>query len=96
MVDLPEPESPITQKISPRATLKEHSAMPTTQENFSSTSGFVRPSSLTACIASGARSPNIFHTSSSRMTSSSFTLANSSEALPRPALRSPRSGNAVR
>ena len=34
MVDLPEPDSPITQKISPRGTSSEQSASPTTHPNL--------------------------------------------------------------
>ena len=61
IVDLPLPESPITQKISPRRTENETSATPTTHANSSSTSALPSPRSRTATIASSARSPNIFH-----------------------------------
>ena len=43
MVDLPEPDSPMTQKISPRGTSNEQSAMPTTHPNCSSACALVRP-----------------------------------------------------
>ncbi len=75
MVDLPEPDKPMTQKISPRVTSNEHSAIPTTQPNFSSTSGLPRPSALMAAMASSARLPNIFQTSSSLITGSDKILS---------------------
>ena len=61
-VDLPEPESPITQNTSPRLTENEQSAMPTTQPNSSSTCPLLRPRLLIASMASSARSPKIFQT----------------------------------
>ena len=69
-VDLPLPDSPITQKISPSATLKFASATPTTQSNFSSTSDLLRLPARTALSASSARSPKIFQTFLSSITSS--------------------------
>jgi len=61
-VDLPEPDKPITQKISPRGTVKEQSAIPITQPNSSRTSGLPRFRVLMASSASFALSPNIFQT----------------------------------
>ena len=69
-VDLPLPDRPITQNISPSATLKFASATPTTQSNFSSTSALLRLSVRTAFSASSARSPKIFQTFLSSMTAS--------------------------
>ena len=50
-VDLPEPDSPMMQKISPRPTLKLASCTPTTQSNRSRISFFDMPSLRMASIA---------------------------------------------
>ena len=61
-VDLPDPESPIRQNISPLFTLKDASFTPTTAPNCSKTSAFPNPLVSIAAIASLARSPNTFQT----------------------------------
>ena len=70
MVDLPEPDSPMTQKISPRGTSNEQSAIPTTHSNCSSTCALVRPSCAIARIACSTCAPNIFQTPYKLMTGS--------------------------
>lgn len=61
-VDLPEPDRPMMQKISPRRTSIEASETPTTQPNSFSTSCLPRPRPVIAPIASRERSPKTFHT----------------------------------
>lgn len=61
-VDLPLPDSPMTQKISPRVTLRLTPATPTTALNSARTSAFESPRLRIAASASAGRSPKIFQT----------------------------------
>src|SRR5574337_2222492 len=75
-VDLPLPDSPMMQKISPRRTWIVAFETPTTHLNSCKTSRLPRPRSVTARIASGAFFPNIFQTErQSNRTSSAFVAA---------------------
>ncbi len=61
-VDLPLPDRPMMQKISPRRTWRLASETPTTQLKSCSTCVFVSPRSRIACMAAGALLPKIFQT----------------------------------
>src|SRR5215475_16166368 len=61
-VDLPLPDSPMMQKISPVLTENEASATPTTQLKRRSDSAFPRLSALMTGRASDARFPKTFQT----------------------------------
>ncbi|ABG31455.1 conserved hypothetical protein [Roseobacter denitrificans OCh 114] len=61
-VDLPLPDSPMMQKISPRETERETSATPTTELNSARTSDLESPLSRMACNAASGLAPKIFHT----------------------------------